>query len=130
MRSIIIALLAAGLISAPASAQSFVGEWIASAQTPDGGVIQERLSVKKAGEGYSIEAQLVEPPPEGTPQGGPGFDIVLDGDTFSYKRTVALPAADVEIVYKGVVSGDTFTGTGEIGGFSVPYNGERVTEGS
>jgi hypothetical protein len=29
-------------------------------------------------------------------------------------------------VYTGVVSGDTFTGTVEMAGFAIPYNGVRV----
>ncbi len=128
MRSIIVGLLLAGFIATPASAQSFLGDWIATAQTPDGGVIQERLSVRKTGEGYSVEGKLVVPPPEGTPQGGPGYDIKLDGDNFSYKRKVPLPQGDIELVYSGTVSGDTFTGKGAIGEFSVPYNGERAKE--
>ena len=32
----------------------------------------------------------------------------------------------IEIVYKGTVAGDRFTGTGEIMGFAVPYNGVRL----
>ena len=64
------------------------------------------------------------PPPE--MQAGPGLDVVLEGDTFSYKRAIQTPNGPLEIVYKGTVNRDTFTGTGKVAGFSVPYNGVRI----
>jgi hypothetical protein len=62
---------------------------------------------------------------ESAPQAGPGTDIVIDGDKFSYKRSMG----DLVITYSGVVSGNTFTGQVQIGDFKVPYNGVRVTGG-
>jgi hypothetical protein len=56
-----------------------------------GGNVSETLTVTKTAAGYAIKAELVVPPPEGTPQAGPGADIVLDGDKFSYKRTMTTP---------------------------------------
>ena len=50
---------------------------------------------------------------------------MLNGDSFSYKRSVG----DLVISYSGVVSGNTFTGTVEIGEFKVPYNGVRASDG-
>jgi hypothetical protein len=47
---------------------------------------------------------------------------VLDGDRFSYKRTVG---DMLVITYTGVVTGDTFKGTVSIGGFETPYNEVR-----
>jgi len=114
-------------IAAPASAQSFVGEWRATAQVPDGTTISETILVEKVAEGYAITARDVEPPSADGTSAGPGIDIVIEGDTFSYKRLARTPQGDLEIVYKGTVSGDSFTGTGEIGGFSVPYNGVRTS---
>jgi hypothetical protein len=121
--------VAAAVIAAPASAQSFVGEWRATAQAPDG-QISETLTVTKTADGYAIVASDVQPPsPEGL-TAGPGIEIQLDGDAFAFKRIVATPQGDLEIIYKGTVSGDTFTGTGEIMGFVVPYNGVRTAPGS
>ena len=121
--------VAAAVIAAPASAQSFVGEWRATAQAPDG-QISETLTVTKTADGYAIVASDTQPPsPEGL-TAGPGIDIQLDGDAFAFKRIVATPQGDLEIIYKGTVSGDTFTGTGEIMGFSVPYNGVRQNSGT
>ena len=72
---------------------------------------------------------MTPPSPEGM-VAGPGVDIVLEGDSFSYNRIVATAQGDLEIIYKGTVSGDTFTGTGEVAGFVVPYNGVRIAPGS
>ena len=110
----------------PAFAQSFLGEWTATATTP-GGDVAETISVVKTDDGYAITAKLVVP--TGNPEGGPGEDIVLDGDSFSYKRTVSFPGGEIVLTYVGVVSGDAFTGTAELGGFKVPYNGVRIKDG-
>lgn len=121
--------LAIMLMAGPASAQSFLGAWRATAQVPDG-QISETLTVTKTADGYAIVGSNVQPPsPEGM-SAGPGVEIQLDGDAFAFKRVVKTPQGDLEIVYKGIVSGDTFTGTGEIQGFVVPYNGVRIAPGS
>ena len=109
--------------TAPAFGQSLVGEWTATAQTPGGGV-SETVTVVKTKDGYAVTAKLVVPMP-GMPEAGPGTEIVLNGDSFSYKRTVT--GGDLVITYTGVVSGDTFTGKVELGAFgSVPYTGVRI----
>ena len=121
-------VLLATVFAAPAFGQSFVGEWTATATTP-GGEVSEVLSVvKTTGGGYAVTAKLVGVA-EGTPTAGPGTDIVLDGDRFSYKRTISTPDGYVVLAYAGVVSGDKFTGTAEVGGFQVPYNGVRTRAG-
>ena len=126
---LLVLALGAVLTAGPASAQSFVGAWRTTAQAPDG-QISETLTVTKTGDGYAIVGSDVQPPsPEGM-TAGPGTEIQLDGDTFAFKRVVRTPQGDLEIVYKGTVSGDTFTGTGEIQGFVVPYNGVRIAPGS
>lgn len=97
--------------------------WTATAESP-GGKVSETVTCVKANDGYAITAKLIGVP-EGTPEAGPGTDIVLNGDSFSYKRS----AGDLVISYTGVVSGDTFTGTAQIGEFKVPYNGVRASDG-
>ena len=119
-------LVVVAAFAAPAFEQSFVGEWTATAVTP-GGNVSETLTVTKTADGYMIKAKLVGPVPEGTPEAGPGTDIVLDGDKFSYKRTINTPDGSLVITYTGAVSGDTFTGTVNLGGFAeAPYIGERI----
>jgi hypothetical protein len=113
------------VFAAPAFGQSFVGEWKATAKAATGEA-SEIVTVVKTKDGYAITAKLVGAA-EGTPEAGPGTDIVLDGDRFSYKRTVTIGNDSLVITYTGVVSGDTFTGTVELGAFgSVPYVGERI----
>jgi hypothetical protein len=110
------------VLSVPAFGESFVGKWIATAEVPGGGV-SETLTVVETDDGYAITAKLVDPAP-GMPEAGPGIDIAIDGDRFSYKRTLG----ELEIVYTGVVSRDTFTGTVDMGGAQVPYTGVRVVD--
>ncbi len=115
-----LAFVLVATFSAPAFAQSFVGEWTASADTP-GGKVSETITVVKAGDQVTVTAKLVGNT-GGMPEAGPGTDIVLDGDRFSYKRSIG----DLVITYSGVVSGDIFTGEAAIGDAKVPYNGVRT----
>jgi hypothetical protein len=114
-------------LATPALGQSFAGEWVATAETP-GGAASETLFVVATDDGYAITAEL-HGAVEGQPQGGPGTDIVVDGDSFSYNRTVSFgPDSEIVLSYTGVVSGDTFTGTATLMGTAIPYNGVRVTD--
>jgi hypothetical protein len=117
----------AAALATPAFAQSFLGEWTATAHVPGGTDVSETLKVAKAGDGYAISAQLVGAGPD-TPQAGPGTDIVLDGDKFSYKRSLP-PDGAVKITYTGVVSGNSFTGVADVAGMQVPYTGVRAGVG-
>lgn len=117
-------VLVATTVAAPAFGESLAGNWTATADVPVGEPVSEALSVVKSADGYVITAKLIGFP-EGTPTAGPGTDIVIDGDRFSYKRVIG----DVVITYTGVVSGDKFTGKANMGGFEVPYNGVRVKSG-
>ena len=119
--------LIAPVFATQTSGQSFLGEWTATVATL-GGDVSETLMVVKTDKGYAITAKLVVPGPEGAPEAGPGTDIVLDGDKFSFKRTVTTPDGSLVITYTGVVSGDTFTGTVDLGGLAqAPYNGVRAS---
>src|SRR5262245_36130233 len=118
--------LVAPMAATPAQEPSFLGEWTATAEAPGGGV-SETITAVKTDKGYAITAKLVLPPPEGIPEAGPGTDIVLDGDKFSYKRSISTPDGTLVITYSGVVSGDTFTGTVDLGGMAqAPYTGVRI----
>jgi len=119
-------LLVAGL-AAPAFGQSFVGTWTATADSA-AGKVSETVKCVKTNDGFAITAKLVGAP-EDMPQAGLGTDIVVNGDSFSYKRTLSTPQGDLVISYSGVVSGDAFMGMAQIGDFKVPYNGVRVTGG-
>lgn len=126
IRSTAAGLILVAMLASPALAldHPFVGEWTATATTP-GGDVHETISVVETDDGYAITARLVGVA-EDMPQAGPGTDIVLDGDSFSYKRTLTTPDGGLEITYTGIVSGDTFTGTVDMGFAQAPYNGVRV----
>jgi hypothetical protein len=118
--------LAAPVVATPADDPSFLGEWTATASTP-GGDVSETIKAVRTDDGYAVTVKLVVPPPEGTPEAGPGTDIVLDGDKFSYKRSIPTPGATLVITYTGVVSGNRFTGTVDLGGLAqAPYTGVRI----
>ena len=118
-------ILATAVLAAPVSAQSFLGTWTATA-TPPQGAFSEELTATKTSDGYAIAVLTIDPLPEGTPEAGPGVDIELEEDNFSYKRKVALPdGTELAVAYTGTVAGDTFTGEVDIAGYVVPYNGVR-----
>jgi hypothetical protein len=117
--------LVAPMVATPAQEPSLLGDWTATARTA-GGDVSETLRVVRSGNSFAITAKRVGAGPDG-PEAGPGTDIVLDGDTFSYKRSVTTPDGTLVITYSGVVSGDTFTGTVNLGGFAeAPYTGVRI----
>jgi len=121
----VIAFLSAAGLAAPASAQEFLGTWSATATTPGGDVFEE-LTVVEEGDGYAVTGKLVGAS-AGGPEGGPGYEVKLEGDSFTYKRAVKIPDGDLAISYAGTVEGDSFTGTAQIEGFPpVPYKGVRA----
>jgi hypothetical protein len=133
-RSIMQIVAALGLVSAialaaPAFGQSFVGEWTATAKML-GGSSSEIIKVERVGNHYAITTKPVGTRPAGAPTASPGTDIVLYGDNFSYKRTLAVTGTVLEFWYTGVVSGDTFSGTAELNGARVPYKGVRIRPGN
>jgi len=117
-------LVAAATLAMPASAQSFLGKWIATADSPNGPVSEE-ITVSRTEQGYSIATRLIGEVAPGMERDGTGTDIVLEGDSFSYKRTVPFQGDRIVLTYTGTVSGDTFTGQAEVGGFTIPYTGDR-----
>ena len=119
--TVLAAVLAASLATA-ASAQSFVGQWTATAKAP-GGDTTEGIKVAKTPDGYAVTGQA----PVDTISAGK--DVVLDGNKFSFKRTLTLQGNTMEIDYKGVVTGDTFTGTASVAGTDIPYSGVRAPAG-
>jgi hypothetical protein len=123
----LIAAFIAPTFSAAQSTPTFIGEWVATAHPPgvDTGT-SERVSVVKTNDGYTVTAKLMGDA-VGMPEAGPGEEIVLEGDHFAYKRTLAMGGNKLVIAYAGVVSGDTFSGTVTIGGMgTMPYTGVRM----
>jgi hypothetical protein len=120
-------VLAAATLATPASAQSFLGRWTATAVAP-GGAVSEELTATRTEQGYAVTVQPIGELPPDLPRAGPPVEIVLEGDSFSFKRVVDIPDMEIVAVYKGTVSDDTFTGTVEVAGFVVPYTGLRSSQ--
>src|SRR5262245_60791118 len=122
----LLGIIAALAFAAPAFAESpFLGKWTATAAAPTGNASETVTAVKTA-DGYSVTAKMVDPAP-GQPEAGPGKDIVLEGNNFSYKRTLTIGGNEIVITYTGTVSGDTFTGMVDIAGMAkIPYTGVRI----
>jgi len=122
----LIGVVLALTLAVPAFAESpFVGKWTATAAAPTGPA-SETVTVTHSATGYVIDAKLVQSSP-GQPEAGAAKDIVLEGDHFAYKRTLAIGGQEIVITYTGVVSGDTFTGTVDIAGVAkLPYTGVRI----
>jgi hypothetical protein len=125
----VLGLVLIAAFAAPAFGQSpFLGKWTATAHAP-GGDASESVTVEKTSDGYAVTAKRIGAP-DGAPEAGPGTDIVLNGDSFAYKRTLTTPGGTLVITYTGIVSGDTFTGMVDIGGFAkMPYTGVRIKNG-
>ena len=123
MRKIaVIGFVLAAALAPSAFAQAFLGDWTATAKAP-GGDSSEVIKVTRTADGYALTGQA---PVETV---SAGKDVMLDGNTFSFKRSLAIPGNALEIDYKGVVSGDTFTGTASVAGTDIPYSGVRVKSG-
>ncbi len=122
----VLGLMFALAFAAPPADQPFLGKWTATASSP-GGDSSETLDVVKVTNGFAITAKPEMPPPEGVVVSA-GIDIKLDGANFTYKRTITAGGGVLVITYSGVVSGDTFTGTADIGGTKVPYTGVRIKD--
>jgi hypothetical protein len=123
----LLGLVLAAAMATPAFAQSFLGQWTATAHLDGGAEVSEALSVTKTASGFSVTAKPPADTPAGAPQAGPGSNIMLDGDKFSYDRSVDVGGGNTLVInYTGTVSGDTFTGTAKLGDTPIPYTGVRV----
>jgi hypothetical protein len=123
-KSAIAGFMLAATLATPAFSQALVGQWTATAHVQDTDV-SEKLTVTKSGDGYAIGSKAVAAQ-EGAPEAGPATNVKLDGNNFSYTRSLDLGGNKIDIVYRGTVSGDTFTGTAEVGDTKIPYTGVRA----
>jgi hypothetical protein len=122
MRSIIVlAALGAAIAGAPALAESpLEGTWHTSTASAQGAREATMTVAATADGGYEITFVPMGPPPGGAGGGGAGApggfqstisDVVVDGASFSFKRSLTTPQGAIEITYAGTVEGDTLTGT-------------------
>ena len=128
MQSKLIAALALGasLFATAALAQesSVVGVWNTQAVT-DFGTFASTLTVIEDEGGYLVTIE--DAPVEGMPaMEGTVSDVVVDGSTFSFKRSLTSPQGPMELVYTGSVEGDAMTATATSPIGAIPVTGTRA----
>jgi hypothetical protein len=126
-RLIASAFVLAALAGAPALAQSAVGDWAISVETPNG-TFESVMMISNTGDAYAVEFD--DPPPPGTPADAPPMestvsDVVVDGSSFSFKRVLTTPQGPFELTYTGTVDGDSLTGSATSAFGDVPITGTR-----
>lgn len=112
------------LVGSPSLAQSspVIGTWTVAAETPQGR-LETTMTFAETGGVYSVTL----PPPE-----VPGFepqeaisDVVVDGSSFAFTRTLTTQQGPIAIRYTGAVDGDTLTGEASSPGGSIQLTGTR-----
>lgn len=110
MRNVVRSAAAALLLGAPALAQAspVIGSWTLAAETPQGR-LETTVTFLESGGTYSVD--LESPVIPDVPRPAETItDIVIDGNSFSFKRTVTMPQGPIEITYAGTVDGDALSG--------------------
>jgi hypothetical protein len=124
-RSVAFSILAAASLGGSALAQSspVIGAWDTTLQTP-GGVFSATMTFAEAEGGYTVEIDDVPYPGYEPVENGIG-DIVVEGDSFSFKRTMNSPEGPFDISYTGAVDGDSLTGEATSVYGPMPISGMR-----
>jgi hypothetical protein len=138
-KSSIAALLAASCLTfgSPASAQSspVIGSWETVADTPIG-KLSSRVTFAKSGDAYTVNIKDAPiAPPEGAPAGGAAAgpppeskisDVVVNGNNFSFKRSLTTDQGPMVLNYSGKVDGDKLTAQAASDFGDVPITGSRA----
>ncbi len=118
--------LAASLLSTPALAQEspVLGTWNTQAVT-DFGTFAATMTVMDDEGSYIVTMEDV--PVEGMPaMEGSISDVVVDGTSFSFKRSLTSPQGPMELAYTGNVEGDSLTATVTSPMGAIPVTGTRA----
>ena len=122
--------LGASLIASPAFAQdsSVVGTWDTEAVT-DFGTFAATMTFAETGDGYTIE--IVDQDAGGgagpaAPTESTISDVVIEGDSFAFKRSMTTPQGAMELSYSGTVEGDTLTASVDSDFGAIPVTGTRA----
>ena len=99
---LVFALIVGGAAALQAQDASVAGDWELAAKTQRGEVI---WSVVIAQSGESLEVTMTGP--RGNSVKGAG---TLKGDAIEWSIKVSTPRGEMDVVYKGVVTGDTMAG--------------------
>ena len=136
LRSLAAAFALAGaavIVASPAYAQSspVLGSWSTTANTPIG-ELKSTMTFSDGAGGPSV--QIEDQPMEGG-AGGPGAggtpeqtfsDVKIDGNAFSFKRTIQSPQGEFALSYSGTVDGDSLTATANSDFGAVDITGART----
>ena len=124
--------LGAAMIATPAIAQDspVVGTWNTEAVT-DFGTFAATMIVTQGEDGYAVE--IVDQTPAGGAQAGAPpqmestiSDVMVDGSTFSFRRSLDTPQGPMELTYTGSVEGDALTAQVGSSFGNIPVTGTRA----
>lgn len=118
--------VAAMLVSAPAAAQEspVVGTWDTQAVT-DFGTFRATVTIAEGDGGYSVT--IVDAPAEGMPAMASTIsNVVVDGASFSFTRSLTSPQGPMTLTYTGNVDGDALTATVASDFGNIPVTGTRA----
>jgi hypothetical protein len=105
------------LLSGGAFAGELAGTWILSIDTPRG-VQHPTLVINQDGGSYSGVYNSLRGP----------IDIEAisrDGDSFTFPLVISVPIGDIEVNYRGTISGDDMTGSVQSLRGEVPFTAKR-----
>lgn len=107
-----LALGSATMAAAPAYAQAspVAGSWEIAMETPVG---ERRSTMTIAPADASYTVSFVDPPADGggaVPQ-GTITEVKVDGNAFSFKRSLTIEQGPIELRYSGTVDGNALTGS-------------------
>lgn len=100
-----------------AAADELAGEWILAIDTPRG-VQNPTLVINSDGGNYTGIYNSLRGPIDIQ-------SISRDGNRFSFPLTVTVPIGDIEVNYRGEISGNDMTGEVENPRGTVPFTGKR-----
>jgi hypothetical protein len=126
LRTILMAVAIAGGAPALAESSPVVGSWKVLAKTPMGD-FEGVLTFAKNGDAYSVDIQDAPMPgAEGPPPEDVISDVVVDGNAFSFKRSLTTPQGPLDLTYTGKVEGDSLAGEANSSFGPVPISGTRA----
>ena len=122
---------AAALIAVPAAAQAqdaILGDWDTVTETPMGS-FEAGVTVAELEGGYGVTIE--DRPPEGgeamPPMESTISDVVVEGDTVTFTRSLTTPQGPMELSYALTADGDTLAGEANSSFGAIPITGTRAT---
>lgn len=119
-------VLAATTLCSPAFAQSspVVGDWAVVVETPQGNFETTMMVEEEAG-AYSVSFDDPPNPNFPPPESDEITNVVVEGGSFSFTRTLSSPQGPFELSYSGMVDGDSLTGEANSAFGPVPITATR-----